>query len=758
MGILNRITGQASKSDVNTTAAPLINVSRRGFLQGSGGLAIGICFGPVACTSEKAAVSAADIAPFVPNAFLRIGADNSVTVIAKFLEMGQGTFTGLATLAAEELDADWAQVSVEAAPADASKYANAMLGGQGTGGSTAMADAHVQMRMAGASARAMLVSAAAEQWKVPAAEITVSKGTIRHAASRKEASFGQFAESAAKQTVPTAESIKLKDPKDFTLIGSTQTPRKDSAGKTDGTAMFTQDVKLPGMLVAVLAHSPKFGGAIKTVDDTAARAVAGVIDVVRVDAVPGVTRAAVAVLAKNTWVAKQGRDALVIEWDDSAAFAKSSVDIAKEFKALAAKPGPVAGTRGDAAAALKKPAKKIEAVYEFPYLAHAAMEPLNCVVDLKADRCEIWNGEQFTTADQASAAAVLGFKPEQVTIKQLYAGGSFGRRASSKSDFIVEATALAKAARAKGVEAPIKMIWTREDDMRGGYYRAGFVHAIKAGLDGDGNIAGWQSRLVGQSIAKGSPMEPFMIHNGIDHSSVEGTSDTRYDIANLQVELHTVEYPLPVLWWRSVGHTHTAYAMETMIDELAHAAAKDPIEFRKTLLAKQPRHLGVLALAAEKSGWGKPLAEVAGKKRGRGIAVHESFNTFVAEVAEVSIDEEGLLTVDRVVCAVDCGLAINPDVIKAQMEGGIGFGLTAILKSEISFDKGAVVQGNFGDYPMLRINEMPKIEVYIVPSAEKPTGVGEPGTPPIGPAVANAVFAAVGKRIRKLPFGDQLSA
>jgi len=758
MGIMKRFAGQTPKQDDGSTRAPLINVSRRGFLQGSGGLALGICFGPVACTSEKAAVSAADIAPFVPNAFLRIGADNSVTVIAKFLEMGQGTFTGLATLAAEELDADWAQVSVEGAPADAKKYANALLGAQGTGGSTAMADAHLQMRNAGASARAMLVAAAAEQWKVPAGEITVSKGVIRHAASRKEASFGQFAESAAKQPVPAADAIKLKEPKDFTLIGTTATPRKDSKAKTDGTAIFTQDVQLPGMLVAVPAHAPKWGAMIKSVDETAARAVAGVVDVIRVDAVPGTTRAAVAVLAKNTWVAKQGRDALVIEWDEAAAFTKGSAEIFREFKALAGKPGTVAATRGDATAALKKPAKAIEAVYEFPYLSHAPMEPLNCVVDLKADSCTIWNGEQFHTIDQQVSAGILGLKPEQVTIKQVYAGGSFGRRASSKSDFIVEATSLAKAARAKGVEAPIKMVWMREDDMRGGYYRPAFVHAIKAGLDRDGKVTGWQSRLVGQSIAKGTPLEQYMVHNGVDHTSVEGVSDTRYAIDNLQVELHSVDYPLPVLWWRSVGHTHSAYAMETMIDELAHAAGQDPVAFRRTLLEKQPRHLKVLELAAEKSGWGTPLPEIAGKKRGRGIAVHESFNTFVAEVAEVSIDADGQLKVDRVVCAVDCGLAINPDVIKAQMEGGIGYGLAAILKSEITFDKGAVVQSNFADYQPLRLNEMPAIEVHIVPSAEKPTGVGEPGTPVVGPAVANAVFAAVGKRIRKLPFGNQLSA
>lgn len=764
MGILNRIAGNGPAP--SAPSEPLVNLSRRGFLQGSGGLVVGVFLGGVAgCSSKDAAPApaptpapAAAPPPIEPTAFIRIGTDNQVTVISKHLEMGQGTFTGLATLAAEELDADWSQVTVEAAPADNSKYANTLMGVQVTGGSTAMANSHDQMRRAGAAIRSMLIGAAAAEWQVPAGEITMSKGVVSHAASGKTATFGQLAEAAAKQPVPSPTAVKLKDPKDFVLIGTLGTPRKDSKAKTDGTAMFTQDVKLDGQLVAVVAHAPSFGATLKKVDDSKAKAIAGVTAVIPFESYNGIFRAGVAVLAKNTWVAKQGRDALVLEWDESKAFQLSSADILKEFKELAAKPGAVAIKRGDVAAALKEPAKQVVAEYEFPYLAHAPMEPLNCIVTISDSGCDIVNGEQMHTPDQGSVAALLGIKPEQVRIKQMYAGGSFGRRASSKSDYVLEAAQIAKAAATQGVKAPIKMVWTREDDMRGGYYRPAMFHSVRAGLDASGKLTGWQQRTVGQSIAKGTPFEAFMVKDGVDGTSVEGSADTRYDIPNLQVELHTIEYSMPVLWWRSVGHTHTAYVMETMIDELAQTAGQDPVAFRRSLLEKHPRHLGVLNLVAEKSGWGTPLPAVAGKKRGRGIAVHESFNTYVAEVAEVSIDADGTLTVDRVVCAVDCGLAINPDVIKAQMEGGIGFGLAAILHSEITFEKGRPVQGNFDSYPPLRLTEMPKIDVHLVASAEPPTGVGEPGTPPIGPAVANAVAAATGKRIRKLPFGDQLSA
>ena len=718
-----------------------LKIDRREFLRAGAAAGAGLTLGfwvprAIAQASGPGKTAGAPAgAPFAPNAFVRIGSDNTVTVVVKHLEMGQGTYTGLPTLVAEELDADWAQVRAEGAPADARLYNNLLWGpAQGTGGSTAVANSFEQMRKAGAVARAMLVAAAAQEWKVPGAQISVANGVLAHKPSGRKATFGELAAKAAAQPVPA--DVKLKDPRNFRYIGK-RVPRKDSRSKIDGSAKFTLDVKLPGMLTAVVAHAPLFGGKVKAFDAAKAKAVKGVVDVVQIPT-------GVAVLARDFWSARQGREALKVEWDDGVANKLGSAEILAQYRELAKKPGVVARKEGDVEPALKGAHKVLEAQFEFPYLAHAAMEPLDCVVQLARESCEIWNGEQLHTGDQHAVAGMLGLKPEQVSINMLYAGGSFGRRANPKSDYVLEAVSIAKAIEGR---APVKMVWTREDDMRAGYYRPLYYHALAAGLNAKGELVGWQHRIVGQSIIAGTAFEGAMVKNGVDVTSVEGAATLPYAIPNMLVDLHTTKIGVPVQWWRSVGSTHTAFSTEVMIDEAAAAAGKDPFEFRRALLAKHPRHKAVLELAARRAGWGKPPA----KGRGRGIAVHESFNTFVAQVAEVAVGKDGAIRVERVVCAVDCGVAVNPDVIRAQMEGGIGFGLSAALHSAITLKAGSVEQSNFHDYGILRINEMPRVEVHIVPSSEKPSGVGEPGVPPIAPAVANAIFAATGKRLRSLP-------
>ncbi|TDO16493.1 MULTISPECIES: xanthine dehydrogenase family protein molybdopterin-binding subunit [Halomonas] len=746
-----------------TSAAPeravVVNVSRRQFLAGSAGLALGLYLAPLASSAGRLAAEerAEQDDIFAPNAFVRVASDGSVVVVAKHLEMGQGTYTGLATLVADEMDADWRRVSVEGAPADTERYKNLAFGLQGTGGSTAMANSWEQMRQAGATARAMLVAAAAERWGVAADTLSVSEGVVSHAQSGREAGFGELAKAAGERPVP--ETVSLKAPEDFTLIGKQALPRQDSPAKTDGSAVFTQDMTLPGMLMAVPAHPHRFGATLSSVDDSQALEVPGVVGVVRF---AGGNRRfeGVAVLAENTWAASQGRDALKLEWDESKAFDLGSDEIMARYRKLAEQSGTIATQRGDTEAALKESATLIEADYEFPYLAHAAMEPLNCLVKLGEKRCDIWNGEQWQTMDQQAVAELLGIEPQQVSLTQLYAGGSFGRRANPHSDYVLEAVAIAMAAREQGIQAPIKMVWMREDDTQGGHYRPMNFHRGRLALDKEGRLVAWHQRLVGQSIMTGTPMESFMVEDGIDPTSVEGAANLPYDVANLQVELHIPEdIAVPVQWWRSVGHSHTAFSTESLVDEAAAAAGKDPVAFRRALLAEHPRHRGVLELAAEKAGWNKPLAEGGeGERRGRGVAVHESFSSYVAQVAEVTVKGDGSYRVDRVVCAVDCGVAVNPDVIRAQMEGGIGFGLSAAMRGEITLKQGEVQQGNFDDYKVLRIHEMPTIEVHIVPSSKPPTGVGEPGVPPIAPAVANALFSATGQRIRRLPIGKQLES
>jgi isoquinoline 1-oxidoreductase beta subunit len=685
--------------------------------------------------SRRAVAAVASAPVFAPNAFLRIGADGSVTIIAKHVEMGQGAHTGIATVLAEELDADWAQVRVESAPANAKLYANLAFGAlQGTGGSSAMANSWSQLREAGAKGRAMLLSAASKDWKIPVSELTVDKGVVSHAATKRQASFGALAGKAA--ALPVPDKVTLKDPKDFKLIGH-QLPRVDVPSKVDGTAQFTLDVALPDMLVALLKRPPLFGATVKSFDPAAAGAVPGVVKVVQVPH-------GVAVVARSFWAAKQGRDALQVEWDDGQAEKRSSSQIMDEYRHLAEQPAVSARKVGDAAAAIKNSTHTVSASYEFPYLAHAPMEPLDAVVKLTAGSCEIWAGDQFQTIDQANAAHAAGLSPQQVSIHTLFAGGSFGRRANVGSDYIVEAVSIAKAYGADGT--PIKLQWTREDDLHGGLYRPMYFHKLEAGLNEQKELVGWRHVIVGQSIMAGGPFE-VMVKDGIDPTSVEGAATIAYKIPNIDVELSTTKTGVPVLWWRVVGSSHTTFAVEAFIDEVAHAAGKDPFSFRRDLLEHEPRMKAVLELAADKAGWSNPLP----KGKGRGIAVGEAFKTYVAQVAEVSVDDKGRVTVDRVVCAVDCGIPINPDVIAAQMEGGIGFGLGAVMYGAITLQGGHVEQDNFNSYRVLRLNEMPKVEVHIIPSAEPPTGVGEPGVAPIGPAVANAIFAATGTRVHVLP-------
>jgi isoquinoline 1-oxidoreductase subunit beta len=709
--------------------------SRRDFLKSAGGVAaMAVTIGFEWAGPPRRAAAAAlsgEVPLFAPNAFLRIGEDNSVTIIAKHLEMGQGSYTGIATVLADELDADWSLVRVESAPADAKRYANLAFGTmQGTGGSSGMANSWNQLRDAGAKGRAIMVAAAAKEWKVPIAELTVERSVVYHAASNRQATFGSLVKTAV--SLPVPDKVTLKEAKDFKLIGAPSTPRVDVACKVNGTAQFTLDFEAPGMLVALLQRPPQFGGTVKSVDDAAACAVPGVVKVVKV---PG----GVAVVAKGFWAAKRGRDALVIEWDDTHAEKRGSAQLMDEYRKLAEQPGLSARKVGDAVPAIRDAAHKLSASYEFPYLAHAPMEPLDAVVKLTATSCEIWAGDQFQTMDQLNAAKTAGLKPEQVSITTLYAGGSFGRRANMQSDYIVEAVSIAKAFGADGT--PIKLQWTREDDVRGGHYRPMYFHKLEAGLNDKKELVGWHQRVVGQSIM-GAPKDK------VDPMSVEGAATMAYDIPNLSVELSTTEVGVPVLWWRVVGSSHTAFVVETFMDEVAHAAGADPYAFRRKLLEHEPRILAVLDLAAEKAGWGTPLP----KGRGRGIAVAEAFKTFVAQVVEVTVDDQGHLTVDRVVCAVDCGTPINPDVIVAQMEGGIGFGIGAIRFGAITLKDGRIEQGNFNNYRVLRMNAMPKVEVHIVPSTLPPTGVGEPGVAPVGPAIANAVFAVTGKRIHSLPF------
>lgn len=716
-----------------------IQTSRRSFLKlaaaSTSVLVIGIdAQGAVAAGNESAAL----------NPFVKIDADGTVRVIIKHFEMGQGTTTGLATLVAEELDADWETLKVDLAPGDSSKYANLFFGSQGTGGSTAMANSFMQYRKAGAAARMMLIEAAALEWGVDPEMVSIKKSTLH--AGDKTAHFGEVIERAL--TLDPPAEPKLKSAEAFTFIGRDRLARKDSKGKTNGATTFALDVSLPGMVYAVILRAPRFGGKLKSFDAEAASKLTGFVDA---KALPN--KAGVVVYATSTWAAMRARDEVTAAWDFSEAENRSTDELTAHHKALLDEPQYQARKGADRAAtddALKSSAKIVEAEFVLPNLAHAPMETLNCVIEPTEAGVRFHDGCQFPGITQPTIAAVLGLAPENVEVNTVYAGGSFGRRATPSADYQVEA---AMAFDLLGRKQPLKLVWTREDDIKGGFYRPMAVHRARIGLNKDGEIIGWDHRVAAKSIIKGTPFEAVMVHDGVDHASVEGIADTPYDIPGFSVGLSDAQTQIPVLWWRAVGHTHTAYAMESLIDMAAHAAGADPVEFRLALLGsgtpEQKRLAGVLRLAAQKAGWGKELP----KGHAQGVAVHRSFNSYVAQVVEIS-EVDGAIKIEKVTCAVDCGVAVNPDVIRAQMEGGIGYGLGAVMRNSITLTDGEVDQSNFPDYEPLRMADMPEVEVHIMPSTEPPTGVGEPGLPPAGPALANAIFAATGKRVMQLPMNE----
>ncbi len=639
-------------------------------------------------------------------------------------------------LLAEELDADWTKIKVEHGPA-APVYTHTAYGIQITGGSSTTWSEFDRYRQVGAMTRALLIQAAAKKLGVNEADCTTENGMV--IAGDKKASFGELVEIAA--TLEAPQSVTLKDPKNWKIIGKA-TKRLDTPEKINGTAIFGQDIHFPDMAIGMVSRSPVFGGSVKSFDASAALKVKGVKKVVQVPT-------GVAVIAENYWSAKQGRDALKVEWDLGPNAGLDSEKLFAEYSKLASAPGLPAAQAGDTKAAISGAAKTIDVEYRAPFLAHSPMEPLNCAVKIEKDGCEIWTGTQMQGNDQPAAAKILGLQPEQVKIHTVFLGGGFGRRANPYADFVSEAVHVAKAA-----EMPVKTVWSREDDVKGGYYRPMYVHKARIGIGADGAPVAWEHTIAGQSIIQGTLFEGFMVKNGIDATSVEGVADSAYmkEIPNHHVSLHTTKPGVPVLWWRSVGHSHTGFVMESLIDEAAHAAGKDPLELRRTLLKNHPRHLGVLNLAASQAGWDSPPPNGVF----RGIAVHESFGSYVAQVAEVSL-VDGQLKVHRVVCAIDCGLAVNPDSLVAQMESSIAFALSAALYGEITFKDGKVVQSNFHDYQVLRMNQMPKVEVHIVQSTEKMGGAGEPGVPPLAAAITNAIFAATGKRIRSLPIANQLA-
>jgi isoquinoline 1-oxidoreductase beta subunit len=672
--------------------------------------------------------------------FIRIDPDGSVTVVNKHIEFGQGSHAGLAAIVAEELDADWDKVKIVQAPANAKVYANLSTGVQATGGSSAIANSWDQLRAAGAAARAMFLQAAATRFGAQVDELLIKDGVVSHAKSGRQASFAELLADAGKIKPP--QSPPLKRIADFSLIGTDRVRRKDAVAKSTGAARFTQDVHLPNMLTAMVAHPTRFGAKPRSFDDRAARKVPGVVDVF---AIPS----GVAVVANGTWAAKRGREALKVDWDEAKAETRSSDALLDFYRRVAASADALPGVNWQAfetrpAPAAPAPGARVAATYDFPFLAHAPMEPMNCVAEIGGGKLKLTLGSQTPTLDQLNTALIVGALPGSVEVEQLFAGGSFGRRTNFQSDYVRECVHIAKRV---GGGRPVKLVWTREDDMTGGYYRPLAHHRLEVQLAADGLPHHWFHRVVTQSIMKGSPMRS----SGLDESSVEGTKGSPYLVATPYVtgEAALIDLDVPVLWWRSVGATHNAFVMEHTVDQLARGAGRDPVDYRRALYAKAgaagARHLAVLNLAAEKAPWGKPADGYV-----QGVAVHESFGTVVAQIADVKLEGDKP-RVGRVVTAIDCGIAISPDQVAAQMEGGTCLGLAAALYGAIDLKDGVVQQTNFDSYRVLRMNEAPHVETYILPSTRRPSGVGEPGTPVIAPAVANALLALTGKPTLSLP-------
>jgi isoquinoline 1-oxidoreductase subunit beta len=717
---IHRSASHASR--LNET--PKRGLSRRGFLQASaaagGGLmlSLSIPFGKA---------EAADT--FAPNAFVRIGGDGQIVLTMPYVEMGQGTYTSISMLIAEELEVDLKQIRLEHAPPNEKLYTNPLLGEQATGNSNAMRGAWQPLREAGAVARTMLVAAAANKWNVDPASCRAQNAEVLHPPTGRKIGYGAIAANAARMPVP--EKVALKQPRDFKLIGR-PAKRLDAPAKVNGTAVFGIDVRPPGVKIATLAQSPTFGGRVKSVDDTAAKAVKGVRQIVRLDD-------AVAVVADHMGAAKKGLAALVIEWDDGPNAKLTTADIASALEKATDASGAVAQTIGDAGKAMAGAATRVEATYHVPFLAHAPMEPMNCTVHVRKDSCEVWVGSQAIARAQREAAKAAGLPLGKVLAHNHLLGGGFGRRL--EADGVVRAVEIARQ-----VDGPVKVVWTREEDIQHDMYRPYWFDRISGGLDEKGKPIAWMNRYAGSSVL--ARYLPPAFKNGLDPDSIEGAVDLSYDLPNFHVEFVRAEpQGIPTAFWRSVGPSHNVFVTESFMDELAAAAKQDPVAYRAALLGKAPRAKAVLELAAKKANWGQPLPERAG----RGVSLQNVFGTYMAHVAEVEVAKSGAVRVRRVVCAVDCGTPVNPDTIKAQVQSGIIFGVTAALYGEITLKNGRVEQANFDTYQVLRIDEAPAIDVYIVESSEPPGGMGECGTSAIVPAVANAIFAATGKRLRKMP-------